>query len=74
MLSCMSFGFQMGLLCMSGAHFMFRVKNKDVYVGMSEPSGQKVSLFSGQSQILILLFVSFSCIDIKRFCWMRWYD
>lgn len=47
---------------------MFRVKNKDVDVGMSEPSGQKVSLFSGQSQILILLFVSFSCIDIKRFC------
>lgn len=46
----MSSGFQMGLLCMSGARIILRVKNKDVYVAMSEPSRQEVSLFSGQSQ------------------------
>lgn len=57
----------MGLHCMSGAHVVFRHKNKDVHVCVSDSWRQETSLLRCQVQIPILLFVCLTQTDTSLF-------
>lgn len=52
-------GFQTNSLCTSGARIMFRVKNREACMDLSEPSRPGTSLLSIQAQIPGYMFASF---------------